>query len=315
MGPRFPLMRTVALPLALLVSALALAGCADDGPKSDSAEPIVDEGEYDDLDATEQTGVIRGVAVDLAVRPIPGVLVSIQVGGAPRNTTSADSGAFGFDGLDPGTYFLEVSKPGYQSLQVSTDVVAGVSDPPIVKVQLVADPASVPYYSVVSWSGFIECSTRVGTGPANQGSVGVNACNGVGNQDVNFPVAPFDRLPEALQGELVWESTQAFGSGLSFVVGPPSCVDVKYGRADGPSTLVILLNATTIVSQMADDDAEFDPEEGLCYRVFSYVSDESLGTLGLVTSQKFEAYFHAFYNMLPPDGWRFSVDGNPAVPS
>lgn len=297
---------------ALIALAVVLSGCAQDAPTGGD-DPLVNDEDFSQLKATADTGVIRGVVVDAAIRPISGVLVQLT-GSAPRNITTADAGTFGFDGLAPGTYFLAVSKAGYVSIQVSAEVVAGQSNPAITKVQLEVDPAAIPYFVTSSWSGYIECSFRVAVPGVT--SLGVNACNGVNNQDVNFQLAPFDAVPDLVQGELIWDSTQTFGSGLSFVVGPPDCRDVKYARADGPSTLVIALNGTRLVdaSEAAEEDG-FSIDAGICYRVFSYVAGESQGTVGLVTAQKFDAYFHGFYNMLPPEGWRFSLDGNPPIPA
>ena len=297
--------------LAALACSLLVAGCADPAPEVESV-PLVDEGEYGGLQATSQTGVIRGVVVDEAIRPVANAQVVLVAQGANRTATSADSGAFGFSDLEEGTYFLTVSKAGFAAVQQSAEVVAGDSEPPIVKVVLIADPATAPYFSATSWAGYLECSFRVAVPGVT--SLGVNACNGVGNQDVNYPLAPFDRAPDLVQGELVWDSTQAFGSGLSFVVGPPDCRDIKYSRADGESPLVIAMNQTKVLEASADaEDEGFDPAEGICYRAFSYVASESQGTVGLVTQQQFNAYFHAFYNMLPPEGWQFSVDGDPPM--
>lgn len=298
--------------MALLLTAVVLSGCTQDSPATQD-DPLVNDEDFSGLKATSDTGVIRGVVVDAAIRPLSGVLIQLT-GSVPRNATTPEAGTFGFDGLAPGTYFMQVSKVGYVPIQVSADVVAGQSTPPLTKVQLEVDPEAIPYFVTANWSGYIECSFRVAVPGVT--SLGVNACNGVNNQDVNYQLAPFDDVPDLLQGELIWDSTQTFGSGLSFVVGPPNCRDVKYARADGPSTLVIALNATRLVdaSEAAEDDG-FSTDDGICYRVFSYVAGESQGTVGLVTAQKFEAYFHAFYNMLPPEGWRFSLDGNPVPPS
>jgi hypothetical protein len=293
---------------AIGVAALLLAGCAS------SANPELEaEADFDELNLapTATTGIIRGIAVDEAIRPIEGASLVLQTEQGPREATSTANGVFGFGNLPGGTYFIQATKPGYTSAQTATEVVAGVTEPPIVKVLLILDPATAPYVTAIVWNGFLECSMRAGTGPANQGSVGVNACNGVGNQDVNFPVSGFEgKVPDLLQGELIWQSTQTFGSGLSFVVGPHSCVDIKWGRADGPSTLVIALSQDDL-----EAEEDFTEDDGLCYRVFSYVADESAGTVGLVTSQRFDAYFHTFYNFLPPEGWTFSVDGEPVPPT
>jgi Carboxypeptidase regulatory-like domain len=292
--------------IAWALMATLLAGCSSNAPETAAAEPVADFEELD-LAATATTGVIRGIVVDEAIRPIVGAHLVLQTETGPRETTSTADGAFGYDELEGGTYFIQATKPGYTAVQSSAEVVVGVEEPPIVKVLMVADPATTPYVTTIVWNGFIECSFRVAVPSVT--SLGVNACNGVGNQDVNFPIDVIG-TPDLIQGELVWEDTQTLGSGLSFVVGPKSCDDVKWDRADGPSTLVILLNKTDL-----EDEEDFADDGGLCYRAFSYVAEESQGTTGLVLSQRFDAYYHLFYNFLPPEGWKFSVDGEPKPPS
>ncbi len=288
--------------MALLALA-AFAGCSDDAP----SEAVVDDL---GLEATETTGVIRGVVIDDAISPVAGVTITAQgPGGEAPATESTEEGAFGFDGLAPGTWFLEASKPGFGRIQQSVDVVADVETPPLVKIQMIRDPALTPFVEAVSWTGFIECSLRAGTGPANQGSVGLNACDGVGNQYSGFPLGGFSGLPDLLQAELVWESTQTLGSGLSFVVGPPTCEDIKYGRADGASPLVIPLAQADLTGNNVSE------ADGVCYRVFSFTAEETAHFAGLILSQEFGAYFHGFHNFLPPEGWQFSKDGDPVVPT
>jgi hypothetical protein len=300
-------MRTGAASKALvLVLAILLAGCAKTPESEEAKVPQTDFTELE-LAATATTGIIRGIVVDDAIRPIGGARLVLQAADGPRETVSKEDGAFGFDDLEGGPYFIQASKPGYTSVQTAAEVVPGVEEPPITKVLLVADPATTPFVQSIVWNGFIECSTRVGV-PGTTG-VGLNGCNGVGNQNVNFPIDIAD-MPTLIQGETIWKSTQTLGSGLSFVVGPKSCEDVKWARADGPSTLVILLNQT----DLEDEDA-FVEDEGLCYRVFSWTADEIANAAGLVLSQRFDSYFHLFYNFLPPEGWKFSVDGEPVPPS
>jgi hypothetical protein len=97
------MMRVVAL-VALLAAAL-LAGCSGSNPSDKSStEPT-----FDDLglQATSSTGVIRGVVVDDAIRPVAGATVSLT-GESTGETVSTAAGTFGFDALAPGTYFLKV---------------------------------------------------------------------------------------------------------------------------------------------------------------------------------------------------------------
>jgi hypothetical protein len=288
-----------------MLAALMLAGCAANTPAE--PEPAADFTELD-LAPTATTGIIRGIVVDEAIRPVGGVTVTLQTDTGPREAKSTEDGVFGYDGLPGGTYFLTAAKPGYVGAQVSTEVVPGVAEPPITKILLILDPATAPYVTTIVWNGFIECSMRAGVPPGTTGT-GVNACNDVANQDVNFPVT-VEGLPSLIQGELVWEDTQSLGSGLSFVVGPHSCADVKWNRADGPSTLVLQLNESDL-----EDEDDFAEDSGLCYRVFSWTADEAANLGGLVLSQRFDAYFHIFYNFLPPEGWKFSADGEPVVPT
>src|SRR5687767_9017090 len=98
-------MKTLAPTLvALLMAATLLSGCTGGGGKpAQTTGPAAD---FEDLDlkATETTGLIRGLVVDEAIRPVAGADVGTTLpDGSARNTTSAADGAFGFDGLPPGT--------------------------------------------------------------------------------------------------------------------------------------------------------------------------------------------------------------------
>ena len=307
---------TARAALLALVAAALLPGCSDGGGGSK------DDAAFDGLglSASATTGIIRGVVVDEAIRPVAGVAVVLQTELGPQTAETREDGLFGFDSLPAGTYFMEATKPGFITTQSSADVVPGEAEPPITKIRMVLDPLTTPYFTAFSWSGFIECSFRVRDSVANEQDpaiggtgLGVNACSGQLNQDSEYETPSFDEMPDLVQGELVWESTQTFGSGLSFVVGPPSCDDIKWGRADGPSPLVIKLNATTLEGDLPGDD-DFEPADGMCYRVFSWVADETSGSVGIVTSQRYEAYFHAFYNFEPAVDWQFSLHGPPVIP-
>ncbi len=135
-------MRVLAATLPML--ALALAGCSggggDDGPQ---------------LDVTDTTGGIRGVVVDLAVTPVEGATVALNTGATA--TTAAD-GLFTFTGLAPGEYFLTTQKIGYIGSQATALVVAGIPDPPIVKVVLERIVGFNPYVETFKMAGFYECA-------------------------------------------------------------------------------------------------------------------------------------------------------------
>ena len=136
--------------------ALMLAGCAEETPEPIEEDFTLEE----DLEATETTGVIRGVVVDSAIVPIVGATITISTTG--QSTATNEDGAFGFDGLEPGTYFFEVTKLGYAPVQQSADVEAGVAQPPVVRVQMLPDESFVdPYSEMFQYDGFYQCGTSV----------------------------------------------------------------------------------------------------------------------------------------------------------
>lgn len=135
--------------VGFLLIAVALAGCSGGGGGS-KGEPTND----DVLDVTEDTGGIRGVVVDQAIKPIVGAVVTLSIG---KNTTTTDEGTFTFTGLQAGDYFISAGKPGHKAAQVSTTVVAGDADPPVVRVLLEAMTLASPYLETLRLDGFYEC--------------------------------------------------------------------------------------------------------------------------------------------------------------
>lgn len=293
----------VAFPLAIL-----LAGCA--GSPAASDEPVADFSELE-LDASATTGVIRGVVVDEAVRPVAGALVSLRIDGAePRDAETSDQGLFGYDGLAPGTYFFQVTRAGYASAQGNAEVVAGVTEPPIVKVLLAADPTSRPFYEAYTWDGYIECSVRT---PA----IGIAACEGYGNDDVVHDVTLSAGVPTFAQGELVWQSTQSLGDELSFNWRRDDTND-DYVDTEGPSPLMLNANQTLFEE---NEVGAGQPLRTVIFTGHNPTTEPPCAPpapctwgVGLQLSQRFTMYVHIFYNFMPPEGWRFTVDGDPVVP-
>lgn len=317
------------------VSAIVLlatfAGCAE--------EPVAavneDEMRFETLDteATEDTGVIRGVVVDATITPIEGATISLA--DSELTTLSNAAGAFAFEGLEPRFYFLTIAKDGFQTTQIQTEVIAGVDRPAIVKVQLPADPSSAPYVQVEQFDGFIQCSHRFIV-------IGLATCSSVGLGDDDFArnYEPSFR-PQWVQSELVWESTQVFGEELSFSItclsGPP-CPDgqLTVARHEGPSPLLLQVNQTT-----SEDFLLGAGEQPITVRVFAHghsstdIPEETVydtagidclewpvifaecirfGGFGMVLDQGFTGYSHMFHKFQPPEGWRFTTDGAPPEP-
>ena len=233
--------RRLGLVIMVLLLAAGLSGCASKG-KGPKDQP--GSANFSDLglQATATTGIIRGIVVDDAIRPLANASVGTTLAdGTARNTTSAPDGAFGFANLPPGTYFLKVSKRGFIGAQASADVVAGVAEPPIVKVLLKADPSTLPYVTQLQYDAFIACSFTLAI-------VSFAACGLVADQTNNAFLVDYaaDKPPNWIQTEAIWSSTQALGNelGLSitdFHKGPQIGVN---GTA-GPSPIYITVNQST----------------------------------------------------------------------
>lgn len=310
-------MRVVAV--AAIVCLMGLAGCAEDSAPEpeESFDPVLSE----DLKATETTGVIRGVVIDAAIAPVEGATIAIQNG---PSTTSNANGAFGFDGLEPGTYFLQVSKEGYETIQVSAEVVAGVDLPPVVKVALVIVPGLQPYVVVSQLAGFLACGVAVFAT-----SIGCTILGPLADLTESTSIwrheFDSDRV-QWTQGELVWEQTQPAGGMFIWEITNPGTNQFIGHRETTTSPALAFVN-TTILQANENDILT----EGVDYRFFG--GPHELCRLpepiprppeaivwytfgcGVTLDQAAEAFVHDFYNFTPVEGWRFTADGDPTPPS
>jgi len=308
--------------MSCAVALVLLAGCTSgggtDGPSEDPTDDL-------GLESTETTGILRGIVVDEAVRPLVDVLVSLTGPGGQENTTTTDDGAFGFDGLEPGTYFVAASKAGFGSVQQSAEVVAGVDEPPLVRFQLPVDVATRPFFEAFVFDGFMQCSVSVV-------AVGFAACStlpaavGTDNFDVTHELS---RSPDWLQSEMIWDSTQAVSDGmsLSYSASGDGALLTNWGQDEGPSPLLVQTNKTLNdewignSSQVylrtfngpiegsrppdpANGDACFDrPALGGC-----------LTGVGITLQQQFVIYTHAFYGYTPDETWLFAESSSVPQP-
>lgn len=297
--------------LALVFVGALLGGCADGGLEEDSD----DFGFGDDLQATDDTGVVRGVVVDPAIVPVPNATVVLM--GLDRETATSEAGTFGFSDVEPGTYFLEVSKAGFNTTQSSVTVVAGDDEPPVVKVLLARDASDLPYVQPDHFIGFLKCSLSYialcGVAP---GLTGDNFLKRV----------PLDAAPDWLQMEAVWQPKQVASNGMnlqmSYGGGGPSqtcCTN------QGTSPLMVFANGTTVAEHGIGDPHDLvirmfvweipgtgiDDWTGVCVPV---VLTTYCQGPGVAIDQDFEVFTHAFYNYGPPEGWRFTEAQVPPPP-
>lgn len=269
-----------AAALLLLLASAALAGCAaDDGPAKGPA-------------AAAEGAAIHGVVVSPAVVPLAGV--AIRLAPAQLEATTGADGSFLFDNLAEGAYTLEAGKAGYRNSTVAIQAAAGS---PIVQVVLEPDPRVGAYADAYVFDGFVANSFNVAG--ARSGGGGPNYTIG-------------ERRPDLIQVEMVWEATQSFGRWLDITALPDdgqSGVVEDIGHVKGPSPLLLKLNATAM------EAGKLGPKVGLDLALFAGeepVAAEHGGSV--VLNQPYRIVTHMFYGYLPPEGWRFTSDGDPPAP-
>lgn len=288
---------------------MATAGCADGGAKPEP-EPITGFAELE-LKATSDRGILRGVVVDTAIRPLAGVEIRMPTSSGERMQTTGSNGLFGFDDLEPGTYFLTATKPGFGSIQQSAEVEAGVAEPPIVKVLLERIPGTEPFVAARAWDGFVFCTTSF-----------IVLC-GLPNLLTGQQYTPdkytwtwfFDPNASLIQSEMVWETSQPLTPSMYFEMEPSGdCEDGFFNRTEGLSPIYATLNQSQVESGPIDDDC------GIYYSLFSG-HNEPLPRqpvtgwgIGATAQQSFRMFTHDFHFYLPFDGWRFTQHGEPPQP-
>jgi hypothetical protein len=290
------------------VVAVLFSGCA---AQSSDGAPAEEPLAFEDLDVSATKGLIRGVVISETITPIEGATVELRLGTATQKVSDAQ-GAFVFTELEPGDYFLTVSKAGYFPVQSSATVVAGVADPPIVKVQLVFDAANQPFTEMLQWTGFFACGAGSNLGnppPPAPSGVGVNpcavdaiACDEAGvctlgssnTHDFEFGAA---RLPDFGQAEAVWTGTQPLGNALNLGWHDEGTSDYK--SISGESPLVLPTTREEIV------EAHDENITSLLVRIFPGNQQELTVTL----QQRFDVYVTYFYGFTPREGWTFFADG------
>ncbi|HUR61108.1 MAG TPA: carboxypeptidase-like regulatory domain-containing protein [Candidatus Thermoplasmatota archaeon] len=310
--------------MALLLAGSLLAGCSSKATPPDE----VDLG----LRATPTSGVIRGLVVDAAIRPLEGVRVVLPDAG-DRATETNENGLFGFEGVAPGSHFLKVSKAGYADMQQSTQVEAGVDNPPLVKVQMTAVSGLAPYVQVFKWDGFLECALSViALCGAFNGPACPQACTPNVTDDQFTSLVPVEKPPQLVQSEVVWQTTTAASDQLWLWHSRGDIKDGSYNGscncwAQGKSPLLMKTNESVAAAQhygthnqvylrMFTGSIEgtrnpLNPEG--CYPG-SPGPNTYCGGLGFSVEQDFTVFTHVFYGYLPTPGWRFSEQSEPPAP-
>lgn len=149
-------MRLGAWTLLALLGLILTAGCIGLGDDAEEETDIERQARV-----TEDTGGIEGVAVDPAVEGIPEASVTIKETGA--STETAMDGSFAFSELPPDTYTLTVQAEDHLPTEQEVDV--SPNEVTFVEIVLTEEPTLKPYMTQHDFTGFIECSARIGPPP------------------------------------------------------------------------------------------------------------------------------------------------------
>lgn len=319
-------MRWVAC-VALLVF---LAGCTDGSPPTAEAPSDADGFEDYDVKPTATTGVLLGVVVDEAIRPIPAVKVALNLqDGTPQEKTTDNEGRFAFGDLDPGVYLLEFSHTQYATLATSVEVKAGEEDPAVHRFQVSRLFDQEPFTEIISYDGYIACayaffvsSTCVNDYTRVPGCLDPAACPCPGgcfrDQEVAKQggnrreyVSVVNEGWQAIIIEATWEPTSELGKNLGFTVSYFSRPDTGhwFGSTDGEAPLRIQFDVGVEHdgASYAGDQPTMVPVNGT-EELFTFFS---AGSGNVAANQAFTAFQTIYYYAIPEEGWSFIVNGQP----
>lgn len=283
--------------LSLLVS---VAGCSDAGSLGGPANVVPQS--IEDVQVTSTTGAIRGVVIDDTIKPVAGVLISVT--GLAEPQTTADDGGFVFNGLEPRDYFLSAAKAGFQTIQSSTSVQAGVDDPPIVRIMLLRLlNSTLAYANLQVWEGFTQCGVSATV-------VFAQACGVVDGRFINY--FSIDSNPTFMQAEMFWKSSQAVTPKLQLNFYKSGTTDWKAVAGISP----LLLKATgeeftDAKGEDADDNPmRVSPPYAQCTGGLTSPTTCDPQTFVIVNvNQAYTIYLTQFYGFTPRESWLFEVDG------
>jgi hypothetical protein len=282
---------------ACLVILLVLAGCAGK-PKVDPAPA-----QFQDLGlkADDGTGVIRGVVVDSAIKPIAGAVVTLV--DTKEEATTDSEGRFGYSNVAPGPHFLTADKAGFGAIQTSVEVVAGETAPRATIIQMVRVPGTEPRVMMLEWHGFMQCSWTAG------GAFATGCLIGSYTDDDSRKFDVIEGQPAFLQSEVLWKATQTLGT--SFCMRHYASQDI------GGTVLMDDVCGPSPLLQQADAARLNETGVGTSKGIERLVWVDGYGTHqgpGFALNQKFDLFTTLFYNFVPDPDWRFVDDGPYPVP-
>lgn len=299
-----------------MVVALLLAGCANTAAPGDDEDTLG----KDKVEVDETTGAIRGVVVDQTISPVPDAKVVVKGGGSEWSGTSDAEGLFIFNKMDPGTYFITVSKALFNEAQSSVEVAAGVASP-LVRVQIDALFDTDPYLTKEKFSGYFQCAYSLGVSSTcvNDytricGNVDPSCCPGGCAPELASAVDNRE-YTTALQAnwatiniEMTWDPSLAgTASSMGLTVSYKARVGASHnwGSFSGDDPMVARIDATERGGSLDDFPGKI-PFSGL-EDLFVFMS---AGSGNVALSQNFEVFHTTSYIAPLPAGWSL-IRGDP----
>jgi hypothetical protein len=308
-----------------LLLAVVLAGCSGSS-RSDLPEDV----DVPVVDVTEDTGGIRGVVIDPAIRPVADANVTLigPDGARMAGTSSAEDGTFTFDGLAAGLYILEARHPMHRGAQATAAVEAGVQ-PPVTRIVLQPRFSEAPFTLQFRHDGYFDCSQN-GAGVYSSSNCVTDHCPIVMDPATcnGLPTKMLDNVTsqqrewhmdvqagwQGIVFEMQWEpSAQGTSPRMGMVVSTykplrePSHSFANYASAS-PFRLQLDVNQTHETGAgVAPDKIPWEGMEDVSYFV-SVRRDTGCPVTcppGLALQQRFQVFATQFYYMPVPEGWSF----------
>lgn len=274
----------------LVVMTLFLAGCADGGG-GEEAEP---EAFQEIGDVASDKGLILGVVVNQDIVPVEGAIVTLLASGDA--TTTDEEGAFIFEDLEPGTYFMETTAPAHNTVQSSVEVEAG-KRPPAHQIRLIFTPPPVPHVEEIPWNFFMDASAN-----ANGNRVVLGNFLGSGTFGATLE---FEANVTWVQSELTWDYAQPLAERMRMQTNVQEA-------GNGVANCVAQSASPAICSFGSDPDVNISNVTAAGYTL--YVAPGELAPVGATIGQELTLFLHVFHGFEPREGWQFGADGAHPIP-
>jgi hypothetical protein len=300
-----------ALVVPLLVLAgLALAGCAG-GPDTKAG---VGEVGGDAAPLAAGDGRLCIVTVDSAIRPVPGVTVTVKLSDGTNRSVLSDEAGLACMDLPPGSYFVEVSHvyQTYRATQTAAEVEAGKQA--TVKVLLERVFEQEPYHETQKFEGFIQCGYSV-SGVLS--SLCVNDyTHFVGPYTCEDCEHLFDRRSynfEVTNGwqtmvfEMTWKPTaQGTSDQMRLTISHfPRPASHWYCGGASADPLLVRMEVGEVCDDQQDEPDRVPPEGLPNMHLFASTSAPPGQPASATFSQGFQVFINVFYYGKPPEGWTF----------